>query len=92
MLTGPPGSEVTHGRSRLVQEMAMPEGPLEFSADTPRPRDGARFDIYTDPHDLNRGTMAPNELTGRYVVSGTEYVEIEGATYLRVWYERAPTD
>jgi hypothetical protein len=27
----------------------MPEGPLEFAADTPRLRDGARFDIYTDP-------------------------------------------
>jgi hypothetical protein len=70
----------------------MPEGPLEFAAETPRPRDGARFDIFTDPHDLNRGSLTLNELTGRYVVSGTEYVEVDGVTVLRLWYERAPDD
>jgi len=70
----------------------MPEGPLEFAADTPRPGTGARFDIYTDPQDLNRGTMMRNELTGRYVVTGTDYAEIDGTAVLRVWYERSAPD
>jgi hypothetical protein len=70
----------------------MPEGPLEFAADTPRPSDGTRFDIYSEPNDLNRGTLVPNELSGRYVVSSTEYVQIDGTTYLRLWYDRAPPD
>ena len=70
----------------------MPEGPLEFAADTPRPRDGARFDIYSDPRDRNRGQMVPNDLAGRYVVVSTEYAEIDGTTYLRLWYEPAPAD
>ena len=70
----------------------MPEGPLEFAVGTPRPRDGARFDIYTNPSDLDRGSLVLNDLTGRYVVTGTEYMEIDGATYLWVWYEPAPPD
>jgi hypothetical protein len=70
----------------------MPEGPLEFAADIPRPRDGTRFDMYADPHDLNRGTMGPNDLTGTYVVSRSEYADINGTTYLRVWYDVAPPD
>ena len=70
----------------------MPEGPLEFAADTPRLRDGARFDIYTDPRDLNRGTLVPNDLTGTYMVSRSEYADVDGTTYLRVWYEPAPPD
>ena len=70
----------------------MPEGPLEFAADTPRLRDGARFDIYTDPNDLNRGTLVPNDLTGKYVVPRSDYAEIDGTTYLRVWYDPAPPD
>jgi hypothetical protein len=70
----------------------MPEGPLEFAADTPRPRDGARFDIYPRPNDPNRGTMVPNDLTGRYVVTRTEYAEVDGAPCLRLWYELAPRD
>ena len=70
----------------------MPEGPLEFAADTPRPRDGSRFDIFTDPNDLNRGTMVPNDLTGRFVVSRSDYAEIDGTTYLRIWYDAAPSD
>jgi len=68
----------------------MPQGPLEFAADTPRPRDGARFDIYTSPNDLNRGTLVLNDLSGRYVVTNTEYAEIDGTTYLWVWYVPAP--
>jgi hypothetical protein len=70
----------------------MPEGPLEFAADTPRPLDGARFDIYTSPNDPNRGTLVPNDLSGRYVVSRTEYAEVEGTRLLRLWYEPAPPD
>jgi hypothetical protein len=70
----------------------MLEGPLEFAADTPRPRDGARFDIYPSSGDPNRGTMVPNDLSGRYVVSRTEYAEVEGVTLLRLWYEPAPRD
>lgn len=70
----------------------MPEGPLEFAADTPRPRDGSRFDMYQDPSDLNRGTFVPNELNGRYVVSASDYAEVDGTTCLRVWYEVAPRD
>ena len=70
----------------------MPEGPLEFAQETPRPSDGMRFDIYPDPHDRNRGTMSPNALTGRYQVTSSDYAEVEGATVLRVWYEVAPHD
>jgi hypothetical protein len=70
----------------------MPEGPLEFAAETPRLRDGARFDIFTDPNDLNRGRLVPNELTGRYVVHSTGYAEVDGVTVLRLWYELAPAD
>lgn len=70
----------------------MPEGPLEFAADTPRPRDGTRFDIYPSPGDSNRGRLVPNDLSGRYVVSRTEYAEVEGVTVLRLWYEPAPRD
>ena len=70
----------------------MAEGPLEFAAETPRPPDGARFDIYTDPHDQNRGTMVLNGLNGRYRVSHSEYAEIDGTTYLQVWYETAPRE
>jgi hypothetical protein len=70
----------------------MPEGPLEFAADTPRPRDGARFDIFTSPTDLNRGSLVPNDLSGRYVVIRTEYRQIDGTTHLWVWYESAPRD
>jgi hypothetical protein len=72
-------------------EVAMPEGPLEFAADTPRPHDGARFDIYADPHDRNRGRMIPNDLTGRYVVVSTDYAELDGTTYLRLWYDPVPS-
>jgi hypothetical protein len=68
----------------------MAEGPLELAADTPRPGDGVRFDIFTDPQDRNRGTMVLNDLTGRYRVSATDYTEIDGARVLRVWYEPAP--
>jgi hypothetical protein len=68
----------------------MPEGPLEFAADTPRPPDGTRFDIYPDPRDRNRGTMVLNDLTGRYSVSASDYAEIDGTRVLRVWYEVAP--
>lgn len=70
----------------------MPEGPLEFAADTPRLPDGARFEIFTDPADLNRGTLVPNDLTGRYVVARSAYAEIDGTTYLHIWYDRAPPD
>ena len=70
----------------------MPEGPLEFAAGTPRPRDGARFDVYTDPADLNRGSMVPNDLTGRYVVVRSKYADVDGITYLHVWYDPAPPD
>jgi hypothetical protein len=68
----------------------MPEGPLEFAADTPRPADGARFDIYTNTHDQDRGTMVLNDLSGRYVVAQSDYAEVDGTTCLRVWYESAP--
>ena len=67
----------------------MAEGPLELAADTPRPGDGARFDIFTDPQDRNRGTMVLNDLTGRYAVSASDYAEVDGARVLRVWYEPA---
>jgi hypothetical protein len=70
----------------------MAEGPLELAADTPRPQDGARFDIFTDPQDRNRGTMVLNDLTGRYVVATSDYAETDGAVVLRIWYERAPDD
>jgi len=70
----------------------MVDGPLELAADTPRPRDGARFDMYTDPQDLNRGTMVPNDVGGRYVVTGTDYAKVDGQVCLRVWYEAAPRD
>jgi hypothetical protein len=70
----------------------MPEGPLEFAADTPRPANGVRFDIYAKPDDLNRGTMVLNELGGRYRVTNSDYAEIDGVRYLRVWYEAAPHD
>ena len=68
----------------------MVEGPLELAADTPRPRDGSRFDLYADQNDLNRGTFVPNDLNGRYVVRASDYAEIDGTTVLRVWYEAAP--
>ena len=70
----------------------MPEGPLEFAAETPRPQDGARFDLYTRPDDLDRGTMMPNDLNGRYRVTGSAFVEIDGTRYLHVWYERATNE
>jgi hypothetical protein len=70
----------------------MPEGPLEFSADTPRPQDGSRFDIYQDPNDEFRGTLVPNALRGRYVVARTDYIDVDGTTHLRLWYDAAPTD
>jgi hypothetical protein len=70
----------------------MPEGPLEFAAGTPRPADGTRFDIYTHPDDLNRGTMVLNETSGRYQVVRSDYAEVDGATVLRVWYETVPPD
>ena len=68
----------------------MPEGPLEFAASTPRPANGVRFDIYTRPDDLNRGTIMLNELAGRYRVTSSDYAEIDGVRTLRVWYEPAP--
>jgi len=71
-------------------EIAMAEGPLELAADTPRPGDGTRFDIFTDSRDLNRGTMVLNDLTGRYMVSATDYTEIDGTAVLRIWYEPTP--
>ena len=40
----------------------------------------------------NRFVYVLNELTGRYVVTSTEYAEIDGTTYLWVWYEPAPRD
>jgi hypothetical protein len=70
----------------------MLEGPLEFAADTPPPREGARFDIFTRPDDPNRGTMTPNDLNGRYRVTGSRIVEIDGTHYLHVWYERVPNE
>jgi hypothetical protein len=70
----------------------MPEGPLELAADTPRLPDGARFDIFTDPQDRNRGTLVPNDLTGRYVVVRSDYAEVEGVACFRIWYEPAPPD
>jgi|tagenome__1003787_1003787.scaffolds.fasta_scaffold19745755_2 hypothetical protein len=68
----------------------MAEGPLEFGAETPRPANGTRFDIYTNPQDQNRGRMVLNDLSGRYVVTHSEYADVEGTTVLRVWYESAP--
>jgi hypothetical protein len=70
----------------------MPEGPLEFAADTPRPDDGTMFDIYPSPNDQNRGRMVLNDLTGRYRVARSDYAEIDGATVLRIWYERVPQE
>jgi hypothetical protein len=70
----------------------MPEGPLEFAADVPRPPVGTRFDMYTNPEDQNRGRMVLNDLTGRYVVTRSDYTEVGGATVLRVWYESAPRE
>jgi hypothetical protein len=70
----------------------MPEGPLEFAADTPRPRDGTTFDMYAKPGDPDRGTLVLNELTGRFRVVSTDYAEVDGAAVLRVWYERVPSD
>ena len=46
----------------------MPEGPLEFAADPPRPADGTRFDIYPKPGDPDRGTMVLDALRGHYAV------------------------
>jgi hypothetical protein len=70
----------------------MPEGPLEFAAETPRPADGSRFDIYSDPNDRNRGTMVPNDLSGRYVVVRTDFADVDGTMVLRLWYEPAPCE
>lgn len=67
----------------------MPEGPLELGAETPCPPEGARFDLFTDPNDLNRGTLVLNDLTGRYRVARTDYAQIDGSTVLRIWYEPA---
>ena len=36
--------------------------------------------------------MVPNDLTGRYVVSRSDYAEIDGTTYLRIWYDAAPPE
>ena len=68
----------------------MPEGPLEFSAATPRPTNGTTFDIYPSPHDSLRGSMVLNPLSGRYRVVSSDRAEVEGAPVLRIWYERVP--
>lgn len=78
--------------SMMWAEVDVPEGPLEFAADTPRPNDAARFDIFSDPQDLNRGTFLSNALSGRYVVRSTEYVQVDGTMVLRLWYDPAPPD
>jgi hypothetical protein len=70
----------------------VPEGPLEFAPETPRPADGTRFDIYPKPGDPDRGTLVLNPLNGRYHIVSSDYAEVEGARVLRVWYERVPPD